>query len=40
MFEYSQQSAVAAGLKLKEFLKLMPYDQLEAAQQQVDTMPF
>jgi hypothetical protein len=40
MFSYSQKSAVAAGLKLKEFLKLMPYDQIEAAQQQVNTSPF
>lgn len=40
MFAYSQQSAAAAGLKLKEFLKLMPYDQVEAAQQQANATAF
>lgn len=40
LFDYSQQSAVAAGKKLEEFLALMPRDQVEAAQQQASTLPF
>ena len=40
LFEYSQQSAVAAGKKLSEFLALMPRDQIEAAVDQANAMPF
>lgn len=40
MFEFSKQSATAARKKLKEFLALMPVEQVEAAQQQVDVLPF
>ena len=40
LFDYSQKSAGAARRKLKEFLALMPRDQVEAAEQQANTLPF
>ena len=38
--DFSLQAAKAAQLKLREFLALMPRDQLEAAQQQLGALPF
>lgn len=35
LFTFSQKSAAAADSKLKEFLSLMPKDQVEAAQEQI-----
>ena len=40
LFEYSLQSAEAAAVKLKEFLALMPRDQVEAAELQANTPIF
>ena len=36
LFEYSLQSTRAAKIKMAEFLKLMPQDQVEAAQSQAN----
>lgn len=38
--DFSTKSAAAAAGKLRQFLALMPADQLEAAQQQLATSPF
>ena len=40
LFDYSLRSVAAAQDKLREFLALMPRDQLEAAMQQVASTPF
>lgn len=40
LFDYSLRSASAARKKLKEFLSLMPREQVEAAQQQAEVLPF